>query len=75
MNISFYFSFYHFPMLFNENLRSLGGGETNEHRWTDGHMEIHPCVLQEIGPLGPLPKNERFGCSCVCGEGWVEVDV
>ena len=22
---------------------------------TDGHMEIHPCVLQDIGPLGPLP--------------------
>ena len=20
-----------------------------------GHMEIHPCVLQDIGPLGPLP--------------------
>ena len=22
---------------------------------TDGRMEIHPCVLQDIGPLGPLP--------------------
>ena len=21
-------------------------------------MEIHPCVLQDIGPLGPLPKKE-----------------
>ena len=20
-----------------------------------GHMEIHPCVLQDIGPLEPLP--------------------
>ena len=20
-----------------------------------GRMEIHPCVLQDIGPLGPLP--------------------
>ena len=20
-----------------------------------GHMEIHPCVLQDIGPFGPLP--------------------
>ena len=20
-----------------------------------GYMEIHPCVLQDIGPLGPLP--------------------
>ena len=20
-----------------------------------GRLEIHPCVLQDIGPLGPLP--------------------
>merc|ERR1711911_527117 len=26
---------------------------------TDGCKEIHPCVLQDIGPLGPLPKKER----------------
>ena len=26
-------------------------------RW-DGRMEIHPCVLQDIGPLGPLPKKD-----------------
>ena len=25
---------------------------------TDGRMEIHPCVLLDIGPLGPLPKNK-----------------
>ena len=24
----------------------------------DGRLEIHPCVLQDIGPLGPLPKKE-----------------
>ena len=24
---------------------------------TDGRLEIPPCVLQDIGPLGPLPKN------------------
>ena len=24
---------------------------------TDGRKEIHPCVLQDIGPLGPLPKK------------------
>ena len=23
----------------------------------DGRMEIHPRVLQDIGPLGPLPKK------------------
>ena len=22
-------------------------------------MEIPPCVLQDIGPLGPLPKKEE----------------
>ena len=42
-------------------------GQTD--RWTDGqmdgqtdrqmdeHKEIHPCVLQDVGPLGPLPKK------------------
>ena len=24
---------------------------------TYGRLEIHPCVLQDIGPLGPLPKK------------------
>ena len=28
-------------------------------RWMDEHLEIHPCALQDIGPLGPLPKNGR----------------
>ena len=23
----------------------------------DGRTEIHPCVLQDIDPLGPLPKK------------------
>ena len=27
---------------------------------TDGRMEIYPCVLQDIGPLGPLPKKEQL---------------
>ena len=25
----------------------------------DGRLEIPPCVLQDIGPLGPLPKKEK----------------
>ena len=25
--------------------------------WTDGCLEIPPCVLQDIRPLGPLPMN------------------
>ena len=32
--------------------------------WTDGrkdgHLEIPPCVLQDIGPLGPLPKKLKI---------------
>jgi len=24
-----------------------------------GRKEIHPCVLQDIGPLGPLPKKRK----------------
>ena len=40
-------------MLFNRNLRleKLGGG------WMYVSIEIHPCVLQDIGPLGLLPKK------------------
>ena len=26
---------------------------------TDGRLEIHPCVLQDIGPLGLLPKKDQ----------------
>ena len=33
--------------------RGLGGTDVR----TDGRLEIHPCVLQDIGPLGPLPKK------------------
>ena len=46
-------------------LRGLGGGDvrTDVRTYgrtdvrTDGRKEIHPCVLQDIGPLGPLPKK------------------
>ena len=43
-------------MLFN-GLENLGGGRTDER--TDGqtYVMVHPCVLQYIGPLGPLPKK------------------
>ena len=27
----------------------------------DGRLEIPPCVLQDIGPLGPLPKKADLG--------------
>ena len=32
-----------------------GGGTDGR---TDGRMEIPPCVLQDIGPLRPLPKKD-----------------
>ena len=41
-----------------------GGGRTDgqtDRRTdgrTDGRLEIPPCVLQDIGPLEPLPKKE-----------------
>ena len=31
-------------------------GEGTDGR-TDGRLEITPCVLQDIGPLGSLPKK------------------
>ena len=44
------------------DLRGLGGGDVRTdgrtYVRTDGRKEIHPCVLQDIGPLGPLPKKE-----------------
>ena len=52
------FAFYQLSMLFNGNLRLeklLGGGWMDG--WTDRRMEIHPCVLHDMGPLGPLPKK------------------
>ena len=56
------FAFYQYPMLFNRE--ALGGGEWTEG-WKDGRMEIHPCVLQDIGPLGPLPKKEKKKKKCL----------
>ena len=61
------FAFLQFSMLFNGiwGLEALAGGGTDGWTdvWTDGRtdrrLEIHPCVLQDIGPLGPLPKKER----------------
>ena len=37
-------------------MRSFGGGRTDVRTYR--RLEIHPCVLQEIGPLGLLPKKE-----------------
>ena len=46
------------------NLRprwSTGGGtEGRTEGQKDGRLKIPPCVLQDIGPLGPLPKKENI---------------
>ena len=34
------------------------GGDVRTEGRTDGHLEFPPCVLQDTGPLGPLPKKE-----------------
>ena len=34
------------------------GGDGRTDGRTDGRLEIPPCVLQDIGPLGPLPKKD-----------------
>ena len=54
------FAFGHFPMLFNGNLwiEKLGWGMYGR---TDGCKKIHPCVLHDIGPLGPLLKKAWEG--------------
>ena len=36
-----------------------GGTEGRTEGRKDGRLEIPPCVLQDIGPLGPLPKMEK----------------
>ena len=35
----------------------MGGGAGRTEGRTDGRLEIPPCVLLDIGPLGPLPKK------------------
>ena len=41
----------------------FGGDGQIDHRWKDGQMdaclEIHPCGLQDIGPLTPLLKKAK----------------
>ena len=41
-----------------EALMVKGGGGRTEGR-KDGHLEIPPCVLQDIGPLGLLPEKRE----------------
>ena len=37
----------------------MGGTDGRTDGRKDGRLEIPPCVLQDIGPLGPLPKKQR----------------
>ena len=43
--------------------RTDGWTDGKPDGWMDAHLEIHPCALQDIGPLGPLPKkaNQAYG--------------
>ena len=34
-------------------------------------MEIPPCVLQDIGPLGPLPKKEEEFTLTMTDKDWI----
>ena len=46
------------PDMRPERLEKLPrGGNVRTDGRTDGRLEITPCVLQDIGPLGPLPKK------------------
>ena len=31
------------------------------------YVMVHPCVLQDIGPLGPLPKKGKELASIISG--------
>ena len=61
-------------MLFNGNLRiekvQGGGTYVRTDGRTDGHKEINPCVLQDIGPLGPLPKKLKKRIKCRTARQW-----
>ena len=61
------FTFCYFLMLFNGNLRiqKLQGGGGRMDVRTDGRKEIYPCVLQDISPLGPLPKKAGYTATLV----------
>ena len=36
------------------------GGDGRTERRKDRRLKIPPCVLQDIGPLRPLPKNHCY---------------
>ena len=64
--LSFFINFPYYSMgiLHSLGLRAWGGDIRTDLRTDvrmdgrmDGRLEIHPCVLQDIGPLGPLPKK------------------
>ena len=38
----------------------VNGGDRRKDGWRNRRLVIPPCVLQDIGPLGPLPKKVRL---------------
>ena len=51
-------------------LRTFWGGGAHMYVRTDGRKEIHPCVLQDINPLGPLLKKEKIPHICESISHW-----
>ena len=47
-------------------MMAIGGGQKDRRTEgrtdgrRDGRLEIPPCVLQDIGPLGLLPKKRKM---------------
>ena len=52
-------------------LDGQGGGDGRTDGRTDGRLEITPCVLQDIGPLGPLPKKGGYTATLIAC-GWAD---
>ena len=47
-------------------LRWTKGGDERTERRKNRRLEIPPCVLQDISPLGPLPKKKEEKIPHMC---------
>ena len=52
-------------------LRGASGGrmDVQTDGRIDGRLEIHPCILQDIGPLGPLPCSQSTSLADLSKQG------
>ena len=52
--------------------KGLGGTDRQNDGPTNGRLEIPSCVLQDIGPMGPLPKKlNRIRIQLAVKQGWI----